>query len=120
MLDRINGVLFFGGVLSRRSLQASRACRMFKSWMPQIGGHLQTWTAENSQALRVFFRTIVTEEMIDGQTRAGTRHVGLGAFANNGIFRAAYNLSNIVEGAPGAVAAFDAFVDSPRDTLGVA
>ena len=113
LLDDV--VTLVGEVKGRSDLS-----NVWESWMPQISGHLQTWTAENSQAPRVFFGTIVTEEMIDGQTRAGTRHTGLRAFSNNGILRAAYNLSNIVEGAPGAVAAFDAFVDSLRDTLGVA
>ena len=56
--------------------------------------------------------------MIEGLTRGGTRHTGLRAFANNGILRAAYNLSNIIEGQPRAVAAFDDFVDRLNDTLG--
>lgn len=84
---------------------------VWESWMPQIAGHLQTWTAENSQAPRVFFGTIVTSEMIEGQTRGGTRHTGLRAFSANGLLRAAYNLSNLAGGEPAAVAAFDDLVD---------
>lgn len=110
LLDNV--VTLVGEVKGRSDLS-----NVWESWMPQIAGHLQTWTAENSQAPRVFFGTIVTQEMIEGQTRGGTRHTGLRAFANNGILRAAYNLANIVEGEPGAVAAFDDFVDRLRDTL---
>ena len=110
LLDNV--VTLVGEVKGRSDLS-----NVWESWMPQISGHLQTWTAENSQAPRVFFGTIVTSEMIEGQTRGGTRHTGLRAFSNNGILRAAYNLSNIVEGVPGAVAAFDDFVDRLNDTL---
>lgn len=104
MLDGV--VILVGEVKGRSDLS-----NVWESWMPQINGHLQTWTAENSQAPRAFFGTIVTDEMINGVTRGGTRHTGLRAFASNGVLSAAYNLSNIVEGEPAAVAAFDDLVD---------
>ncbi|QYE37037.1 hypothetical protein KZX46_21000 (plasmid) [Polymorphobacter sp. PAMC 29334] len=104
MIDGV--VILVGEVKGRTDLS-----NVWESWMPQINGHLQTWTAENSQAPRAFFGTIVIDEMINGVTRGGTRHTGLRAFASNGVLSAAYNLANIVEGEPAAVAAFDNLVD---------
>lgn len=103
----IDGVVILVGEVKGRSDLSN----VWESWMPQINGHLQTWTAENSQAPRAFFGTIVTDEMINGVTRGGTRHTGLRAFASNGVLSAAYNLANIVEGEPIAVTAFDNLVD---------
>ena len=109
----IDGVVILVGEVKGRSDLSN----VWESWMPQINGHLQTWTAENSQAPRAFFGTIVTDEMINGVTRGGTRHTGLRAFASNGVLSAAYNLANIVEGEPAAVAAFDNLVDQLRASL---
>ncbi|CAN5835857.1 hypothetical protein BH23GEM6_BH23GEM6_24010 [soil metagenome] len=83
---------------------------LWESWMPQINGHLQTWAAENGQAPRVFFGTIVTEEMIGGVTRGGTRHTGLRAFHRSGHLNAIYNLTRIAEGNRAAEAAFEQLV----------
>jgi len=103
----INGVvILLGEVKGRTDLS-----NVWESWMPQINGHLQTWAAENSLAPRVFFGTIITQQMIDGVTPGGTRHTGLKAFSNSGLLRAAYNLTNVVEGDAGSVAAFDDLID---------
>lgn len=110
MLDNV--VTLVGEVKGRSDLS-----NVWESWMPQINGHLQTWTSENSQAPRVFFGTIITSEMVEGHTRSGTRHTGLKAFSSSGLLRAAYNLANIVEGKPAAVAAFDDLVDQLRASL---
>lgn len=109
----LDGVVILVGEVKGRSDLSN----VWESWMPQINGHLQTWTAENSQAPRVFFGTIVTDEMITGVTLGGTRHTGLRAFASNGVLSAAYNLSNIVQGDPAATAAFDNLVDQLRASL---
>jgi hypothetical protein len=109
----LDGVVILVGEVKGRSDLSNK----WESWMPQINGHLQTWTAENSQAPRAFFGTIVTDEMITGVTPGGTRHTGLRAFASNGVLSAAYNLSNIVEGKSAAVAAFDNLVDQLRASL---
>ena len=109
----IDGVVILVGEVKGRSDLSN----VWESWMPQINGHLQTWTAENSGAPRVFFGTVVTEEMITGVTPAGTRHTGLRAFASNGVLSAAYNLANIVEGEPLAVAALDYLVDQLAASL---
>jgi len=110
MLDSV--VTLVGEVKGRSDLS-----NVWESWMPQINGHLQTWTSENSQAPRVFFGTIITSEMIEGHTRGGTRHTGLRAFSSSGLLRAAYNLANIAEGKPAAVAAFDDLVDRLQASL---
>lgn len=99
-------VVLLGEVKGRTDLS-----NVWESWMPQINGHLQTWAAENSMAPRVFFGTIITQQMIDGLTPGGTRHTGLRAFSNSGLLRAAYNLTNVVEGEEASVKAFDDLVD---------
>jgi hypothetical protein len=85
---------------------------VWESWMPQINGHLQTWTSQNSKAPRLFFGTVITSEMIEGVTRGGTHHTGLRAFSKYGLLSGAYNLSNIVEGQPDAEKAFNGLVDA--------
>ena len=105
LLDGI--VILVGEVKGRTDLS-----NLWESWMPQISGHLQTWAAENPQAPRVFFGTIVTKQMIEGVTKGGTRHTGLRAFHRSGLLTAAYNLSNVAEGQAGAEKAFDAFMDA--------
>lgn len=84
---------------------------LWESWMPQIQGHLQTWTSTTPMAPRLFFGTIITSEMIEGRTVGGTQHNGLRQLRNNGLLSAAYNLSNLAQGEPAAAAAFDDLVD---------
>lgn len=102
-----------GEVKGRKDLS-----NLWESWMPQIGGHLRTWTVEHPDAPRLFFGTIITEEMIEGITAGGTYHAGLKVFHKNGLLTAAYNLSLIAAGEPKAVAAFDALVDQLSALLG--
>jgi hypothetical protein len=85
---------------------------VWESWMPQINGHLQTWTSENSKAPRLFFGTVITSEMIEGMTTGGTMHTGLRAFSKHGLLSGAYNLSNIAEGQPNAEKAFNGLIDA--------
>lgn len=103
----VDGVVILLGEIKGRSDLSN----VWESWMPQINGHLQTWAAENSQAPRVFFGTIITQQMIDGITPGGTKHTGLKAFSSSGLLRAAYNLTTIVEGQPASAGAFDDLVD---------
>ena len=49
LLDDV--VTLVGEVKGRSDLS-----NVWESWMPQINGHLQTWTAENSQAPRCVLR----------------------------------------------------------------
>jgi len=109
----IDGIVIAQGEVKGRTDLSN----LWESWMPQIHGHLQTWTMEMSMSPRLFFGTIITSEMIEGKTSGGTQHNGLRAFRNSGLLSGAYNLANIVEGKPAAVAAFDDLVDQLCATL---
>lgn len=85
---------------------------VWESWMPQIDGHLRTWVSDVPYAPRVFFGTVITEEMIEGRARGGTRHTGLKAFHSSGLLSSVYNLSNIEAGHRPSQNAFDKFVDA--------
>lgn len=104
MLD--GAVIAVGEIKGRTDLS-----NLWESWMPQIQGHLQTWTSTTPMAPRLFFGTIITQEMIEGRTVGGTQHNGLRQLRNSGLLSAAYNLSNLAQGEPAAAAAFDDLVD---------
>lgn len=92
---------------------------IWESWIPQINGHLRTWTQENPDAPRVLFGTVITTEMIEGRTAGGTQHTGLKAFHRSGLLTTAYNLTNIRRGDRKSVEAFNRFVDELCAVLGV-
>lgn len=79
----------------------------WESWLPGVYNHLRTWATENVDRSRLFFGTLISEEMYTGKTSRGTAHNGLLAMHNQGLLVAAYNLSNIASGIPAAVASFD-------------
>jgi hypothetical protein len=80
---------------------------MWEGWMPQVGDHMRTWTQKHPGALRLFFGTLITEEMVAGRSAAGTRHVGLRGLHDDGNLNAVFNLSKLALGEPAAVATFD-------------
>lgn len=103
----LSGLLVAVGEIKGRKDLAN----LWESWMPQIAGHLRTWTLEAPDAPRLFFGTIITEEMITGRTESGTQHAGLRTLKTTGILSAVYNLSLIASGDPAGTAAFDALAD---------
>jgi hypothetical protein len=108
MRVRLEGVVVLNGEVKGRTDLSN----VWESWMPQINGHLQTWTSENAAAPRVFFGTIITQEMIDGMTAGGTLHTGLRAFHRNGLLTSAYNLTNAAKGEPGTLKALGQLFDA--------
>jgi hypothetical protein len=67
--------------------------------------------AHLSAAAIFLFLVAIRLETCTPQRGRRTRHTGLRASANNGLLKAAYNLTNIVEGREGAAKAFDDFVN---------
>lgn len=105
---RLDGVVVLNGEVKGRTDLSN----VWESWMPQINGHLQTWTSENAAAPRVFFGTIITKAMIDGMTAGGTLHTGLRALHRNGLLTSAYNLTNVAKGEPEALKALGQLIDA--------
>lgn len=109
----LNGVVVaVGEIKGRKDLS-----NLWESWLPQISGHLRTWTAEFPDAPRLFFGTIVTDEMIEGVTQAGTHHAGLKVLHRNGLLTAAYNLSLLASGDAKATRSFDELLDRLSSVL---
>lgn len=103
----LDGVVYaVGEVKGRKDLSNA-----WESWLPNISGHLRTWTSEFPDAPRLFFGTIITNEMIMGLTSGGTQHAGLRTLNRNGLLTAAYNLSLLSAGDPPATLAFAALAD---------
>ena len=71
---------------------------IWESWMPQVADHMRTWTGETPDAVRLFFGTLITEEMLGGFSANMTRRTGLVTMYRNGILSSAYNLSKIDSG----------------------
>jgi hypothetical protein len=55
-----NRILAVGEVKGRKDRS-----NMWESWMPQVGDHMRTWTQRYPSALRLFFGTLITEEMVE-------------------------------------------------------
>ncbi|MNJ27483.1 hypothetical protein D3C77_219890 [compost metagenome] len=84
----------------------------WESWLPGLYNHLRTWMAENVDRGRLFFGTLISEEMYTGRTSRGTTHNGLSTMHKQGLLLGAYNLSNIVSGVAAAVESFDELMNS--------
>jgi hypothetical protein len=97
-----NRILAVGEVKGRKDRSNT-----WESWMPQVGDHMRTWTKKYPNALRLFFGTLITKEMVEGRSVAGTRHIGLRGLHDGGNLNAVFNLSRLALGEPAAVGAFD-------------
>ena len=71
---------------------------VWESWMPQLTGHLRTWKQEFPEAARLFIGTLITNEMVEGVSKAGTQHVGLRTLHDTGQLTAPFNLGKLVAG----------------------
>ena len=97
-----------GVVIAAGEIKARKdTSNIWESWMPQITDHMRTWTGDSPDAARLFFGTLVTEEMIEGTTASGVRRSGLKSLHANGLLTAAYNVSKIASDDPKARASFD-------------
>lgn len=94
-----------GEVKGRKDL-----ANVWESWMPGVYNHMRTWTAENPDAARIFFGTLINQPMVDGASTHGTKHVGLKTLHKQGLLTTAFNISKVAENEMSAVREFDAFV----------
>jgi hypothetical protein len=85
--SRLLGV---GEIKGRKDLS-----NVWESWMPQVVDHMLTWTGEFPEALRLFFGTLITEEMVIGQSAKGTERRGLRGLHEEGHLNGVYNLSKL-------------------------
>lgn len=95
-----------GEVKGRKDL-----ANVWESWMPGVYNHMRTWTAENPDAARLFFGTLINQPMVDGSSSHGTQHVGLRTLHKQGLLTAAYNIAKVAENDPEATKEFAALVD---------
>lgn len=83
---------------------------VWESWMPQIATHVNAWTGEFPNAARLFFGTLIVEQMVEGYSTRGTRHIGFRELHAVGRLTAVYNVGNVIAGHSGATGAFRAFI----------
>ena len=84
---------------------------IWESWMPQVVDHMRTWAGDNPDAVRLFFGTLITTEMVAGLSSGDVRRAGLKTLYRNGMLSSAYNLSKIASSDRAAEQDFDVLVD---------
>jgi hypothetical protein len=105
-------VIAVGEIKARKDLS-----NLWESWMPQVTSHMKTWYSEFPNAARLFFGTVITQEMIEGASRMGTLHTGLRELVETHQMTAAYNLSQIVGFDDNAANGLKNFVDGLSNAL---
>lgn len=95
-------VLALGEVKARKDVS-----NVWESWMPQVVDHMRTWAGDSPDASRLFFGTLITDDMLSGMSSGGVRRAGLRTLYNNGMLTSAYNLSKIAAGVTDASKDFD-------------
>lgn len=80
---------------------------IWESWMPQVVDHMWTWSREYPKSLRLFFGTIITREMVEGESTRGTERRGLRSLQEEGYLHGAYNLAKLAQHDRRSVVAFD-------------
>lgn len=100
-------VIANGEVKARKDIS-----NVWESWMPSIENHLRTWTAETPDAVRLFFGTLVTPDMVDGTTHGGAYRAGLKQWHQNGLLQNSYNLTKAIADDTAAVRTFKQLLDA--------
>jgi hypothetical protein len=102
--DSVQGgqLLGIGEVKGRKDLS-----NVWESWMPQVADHMLTWSSEFPDALRLFFGTLITHEMVIGESARGTGRTGLRGLHGSGHLQGVYNLSKLTLGEIHAWNSFD-------------
>lgn len=95
-----------GEVKARKDLS-----NIWESWMPQVADHMRTWVGDNADAARLFFGTIITEEMVQGVSSGQVLRNGLRTMYRNGTLSGAYNLSKVAASDPVASRDFHTFIE---------
>jgi hypothetical protein len=101
-----NVVVALGEVKARKDTS-----NVWESWMPQIVDHMRTWTGDDPDSVRLFFGTLITQEMVNGLSSGGVKRAGLKTLFNNGLLTAAYNISKIAASDAAASRDFRILVD---------
>lgn len=103
---RVDGTTIAIGEIKGRKDESN----VWESWMPQVADHMRTWTREHPDAARLFFGTLISPEMIRGESLRGTERVGFRDLHERGQLTGVYNVSKIAESDPGAERDFEALV----------
>lgn len=99
-------VIAVGEIKGRKDL-----ANVWESWMPQVAAHMRTWRGAYPDAARLFFGTLITEQMVAGQSARGTLREGLRGLYEDGLLTTLYNVSKIAQNDPGAVQRFEELID---------
>lgn len=99
-------ILGVGEVKGRKDLS-----NVWESWMPQVADHMFTWTREFPESLRLFFGTVITDEMIVGKSVRGTGRTGFRDLHVNGYLDGVFNLSYLALDNDGAWGSFNELMD---------
>jgi len=98
-------IVALGEIKSRKDLS-----NIWESWMPQIVDHMRTWAGDSPDSVRLFFGTLITEEMVNGLSVGGGKRAGLQTLFRNGLLTCAYNISKIAASDTAASKDFLVFV----------
>jgi hypothetical protein len=110
LAEREDGVIAVGEIKGRKDTS-----NVWESWMPQVADHMTTWASAYPDAARLFFGTLISKAMIEGESARGTRRAGLRSMHERGDLTSAYNLSLIEEGQEEAVEAFEDLISAVTD-----
>ena len=95
-LQKADGLLAVGEIKGRLDLSNA-----WESWMPQVSAHMAQWAAEFPRTARLFFGTLVTQEMVGSHGGADHRPTLRSIYERsvNGhrYLSGAYNLTKIAE-----------------------
>jgi len=89
-INRAAGTTLVGEIKGRKDLSNT-----WESWMPQLVDHFRTWTGEFPEAKKGLFMTVITPEMVTGQSAAGTQRTGLRQLHNEGALDFVVNLTKL-------------------------
>lgn len=103
---RIDGTTIAIGEIKGRKDESN----VWESWMPQVADHMRTWSREHPDAARLFFGTLISPEMIRGESLRGTERVGFRDLHERGQLTAVYNVSKVAENDPAAEREFGTLV----------
>lgn len=98
-------VVAVGEIKGRKDLSNT-----WESWMPTVSTHMTTWSGQYRDAVRLFFGTLITWDMIEGKSAAGTHRDGLKNMHQNGQLTTAYNIAKVASNDVFARAAFNDFI----------
>lgn len=106
-LDRSGELLALGEVKGRKDTS-----NVWESWMPQVADHVRTWTSEFPDAARLFFGTLISNEMVEGTSARGTGRQGLKQLWKDEYLNGVFNLWKISLEEAGEVGSFSRLMDA--------